>query len=523
MKKMLLFLITFMFIVVFPFCVFADDDDEDVFQLLVFKYNETSKKYETTDSYSFDKTSNTFNATEAGKYIVLNKGDYDYDNANLSKDGKKGTANWEELNIGKSSEGMDLPIVYEFEADESCTIGKGVGNGSYYGENNSSAGGTAEDNPTDVFQETIAELNLAVGDFFNKLIGEVVGQKITIQSLVFNDVKSLDANFFSSSQGGSIVHKTVKKQINTWYPVFQEIAAAFYLTGLLVVGLKILLSESSLSRASMKEVATHWITGLAILFFFNVIMKYAFDINEAFVKALKEEFAINGKYTGTYIADPDEYNREAFEFRSPEYRSKYTGILAFGGEELNDAYVKRLGEYRSTGDMMRIMRAYAGATKRLIFVIIWFVLLFQLIILLFKYYKRYFTIAFLIIVFPFTTISYLLDSLKGRRPEAFRMWCVEYFVNVFTQAIHAIIYSIISSVCIKQVVEELNGGTLNWIIIIVAINFLFQGEKIIRKIMGVDGAKSAKPIEDSARAGRAGMGKARQNMGRALGIFTGKG
>ena len=130
-------------------------------------------------------------------------------------------------------------------------------------------------------------------------------------------------------------------------------------------------------------------------------------------------------------------------------------------------------------------------------------------------------IALLIIIFPFTTISYLLDTIKGRRPEAFRLWCVEFFINVFTQSIHAIIYSIITSVCVNQVVKELKGGTMNWVIIIVAINFLFQGEKIIRKIMGVDGAKSAGAIQDTIKSGREGMRNAGRNFGRVTSIFVG--
>ena len=130
-------------------------------------------------------------------------------------------------------------------------------------------------------------------------------------------------------------------------------------------------------------------------------------------------------------------------------------------------------------------------------------------------------IALLVIIFPFTTIWYLIDKIKGRSPEAFRVWCVEFFVNVFTQSIHAIIYSIIASVCINQVAKELSSDTMNWIIIIVAINFLFQGEKIVRKLMGADGAKSAAAIGESAGAGKAGFGRARANFKKFFGMFKG--
>ena len=98
----------------------------------------------------------------------------------------------------------------------------------------------------------------------------------------------------------------------------------------------------------------------------------------------------------------------------------------------------------------------------------------------------------------------------------------EFFVNVFTQTIHAIIYAIIAAVCIDRVKEELQTGkgeSMNWLIVIIAINFIFQGEKIVRKVLGVDGAQSATGISDTAKRGRKGRKDAAKAGGNMVKAF----
>lgn len=369
-----------------------------------------------------------------------------------------------------------------------------------------------------IWQATVAELNLAIGDFIENLITKVVGQKITIQNLIFNEVDAVNANFFDSTVKGTPVHKIIRDAVNNWYGAFQALAVTFYTAAVLVVGIKILLSDSVLSSANWKDVSIKWVTGLVLLFTFKYIMRYSFDINEMFIKMIRDNFTSKGYATGTNVGDKGEFDDVVYEFRSPEYRSKYSGVLSYGGEELNQAYVKKLTDYGNTADMMRIMRAYAGVTKRIIFVIIWFILLFQLILLLVKYYKRYFVLALLITMFPLVMIQYLIDLIKGQNSRGFSAWMREFFVNVFTQTIHAIIYAIIAAVCIDRVKEELQTGrgeSMNWLIVIIAINFIFQGEKVVRKVLGVDGAQSATGMSETAKRGRQGR-KSATSAGKQL-------
>ena len=369
--------------------------------------------------------------------------------------------------------------------------------------------------------QTIVDLNLVLGDFFINLVNNIVGEEITIQSLIFNEVEAVDANFFSARITENSMHKVVKDAVNRWYSFFMTLAITIYVGCFLLVGIKSMISESVFSKAKMKDLVMKWLTGITILFVFPYVMKYAFKVNDAIIGMIDQGFTIGKGVSGTYIGGVDEFTVEEVEFRSPQYVSKYTGILTYGGELLNKAYLRRVNDFTNNLDMMRIMRAYAGITGRIIFVIIWFVLLFQLITLLVKYYKRYFIIAVLITIFPLVMIYYLLGLLKGKNSPAFSAWCKEFFVNVFLQAMHAIIYAIIAAVCLDRVKEELatgKGTTLNWLIIVVAINFLFQGEKIVRKILGGE-ASTAAAIGDSAKRGRAGMKSGMGQAKRVGGLF----
>lgn len=70
----------------------------------------------------------------------------------------------------------------------------------------------------------------------------------------------------------------------------------------------------------------------------------------------------------------------------------------------------------------------------------------------------------------------------------------EFIVNVFVQLFHAIVYVLVVN---AGVTAYLSAG--NWIFMILSIMFLFQGEKIIRNIFGLN--STASTIGDLAAAG----------------------
>ena len=83
------------------------------------------------------------------------------------------------------------------------------------------------------------------------------------------------------------------------------------------------------------------------------------------------------------------------------------------------AYFKQLQKYKQRGDLMRIMRSFAGITGKFIYVILWFIMLFQMLVLLYMYIKRYLMIAFLMMIFPLAVAEYLLGTVRPRQRWSF--------------------------------------------------------------------------------------------------------
>lgn len=347
-------------------------------------------------------------------------------------------------------------------------------------------------------QQAFSNLALMIGDFMTDLLNVILGEKISIQSIVFNDVTALDANFFNKETVAlNETTEVIRDQVNYWYSFFTGLAIVVYLVVLLVIGIKIALGSTSPGALEkVKELAVKWLVGVLLLFFFpNVVVKYAFELNEAIIEMIKAGCSDKtnngntGEDVGTYIGTSEgEWATEAIEFRSPEYVSRFTGKASYGDEQMNLVYKKSLASYQASADLARVMRAYAGITKSFIYVIIWFILFGQLIVLTIKYYKRYFMIAILIIVFPLVTIYYIVEIARGKNGQVFSSWSKEMFVNIFVQSVHAIIYAIITSVSVTQVQIDIKTGadSMNWLLIIVAINFMSEGEKILRKLLGFD-------------------------------------
>jgi hypothetical protein len=294
------------------------------------------------------------------------------------------------------------------------------------------------------------------------------------------------------------------------------------LIALIVVGIRMMLLSTAEKNAQAKEVAIKWIMGIVILFFFPFVMKYAFIINDALVNMIADGLG-SRTIAGGSVGNRDDYSMIDIEFRSPVYVSKYTGVLQYGGKEVNDIYFAKLSQYQERNDVMRIMRAYAGITLRLVYVALWYIMLIQLMVLLIKYYKRYFIIALMITIFPIVIAYYVIELVQGKKSSVFSNWSKEFFLNIFMQTVHAITYGIIAGVAIQKIAEDMQSGASigNWILMIVAVTFLFRGEDIVRKIFGADKAGTVGSALGTAATIKSGQKKVNSRVKKIGGQFKG--
>lgn len=332
-----------------------------------------------------------------------------------------------------------------------------------------------------VFENVISSFLLSMGDYAHDYLTQLFREEITIDKIVFNDVTLLNANFFTNSArpSGSDASQVVRKVINKWYETFRVIALLVCVVGLVVAGIKIMLGTPE-GKASAKDILKKVVLAIMLAYFFPFVMKMGFDINEAVITLVR-----NGIISGTSINNSYALKQvselkldEELEFRSPIYVSNSSLKLNAGSDEATEYFMSKLQSYQKNNDIMRIMRAYAGVTLRFMFVVIWYLLLIQTYFMVYTYLKRYVTIAFLLCIYPLTIIGYVVGGLLGRSKTAFNEWCSRFFGNVFMQTIHAITYGVISSILIDQIRNGLPNN-VNWILMLVAVSFLFTGEKIL--------------------------------------------
>lgn len=149
----------------------------------------------------------------------------------------------------------------------------------------------------------------------------------------------------------------------------------------------------------------------------------------------------------------------------------------------------------SDADLMGMMRTRAGKTGKFIYVLVWLMLIFQVILLLILYYKRLFMIAILVSVFPLVTIAYAFEKTKGAKGTVFKNWIQEYLINVFIQALHAILY--VTIVELGYTVFLADGD--NWLLFAIATWAMISAEPIFKNLIGLKGQATLKGLGDYAK------------------------
>lgn len=185
----------------------------------------------------------------------------------------------------------------------------------------------------------------------------------------------------------------------------------------------------------------------------------------------------------------------AYELQSlyRDYSEAYEKSLKIAGDI--DKVEQTIAIVEKNMDLMGTMRTRAGKTHRFVFVLVWFVLIFQLILLLVLYYKRLLTIAVLIVVFPLVMLFYAIEKLMGvEKPKVLRSWITEYMVNVFIQSVHALLYIIL----IDTGLAIYEADADNWLFFVFAVTAIFPMESIIKSIMGMK-ASTVKDLKESAK------------------------
>lgn len=347
----------------------------------------------------------------------------------------------------------------------------------------------------------------------NNIMGAIDGNKnmtVSIDSIVFDNYPLTQLSLFTKNlDAGEKQNDFILMfvdLINNWYGKFMLIAIVVYLAILLYMGIRIVLNSTAAKQAMYKEVFMQWVTGLIILFTFPTVIRYAIKINTGFVDMIEK--AVIESNDGNVSTDTSVVIGEHV---APDENSQITNE----NEVSEESHNAELNPFDNADKgYMAVMARRAHNTKRIAYAFVYLIMSFQLMLMAAMYYKRLFMVAFLLVLFPLVMVAHVLEKVANvKTGGAFGKWTKEILINIFIQSIHAIIYSFAVSTSLQA-----GENSSDWILMIVGVTFLFNGEEILKKILGQGSemtpsfAKSAAKTVATVGVAKAAVGKVADNV-----------
>ena len=310
----------------------------------------------------------------------------------------------------------------------------------------------------------------------------VTPDKIFSNKIPLLDVNIINPNtYYTTDDNGNEVEvknspvNILQKTISSWYSILRNIATVAFLSVLVYIGIRIIISSVASEKAKYKQMLMDWIVGLCLLFSMHYIMSFLLfatekitdllDINNSEIIIENEDIDIMGKYNGSNAKVVDlvkYYNRDKDDnvMNSLCWRTDMAGYIRYLAQS----------NIKST-----------SVTTKMGLSVLYITLVIYTYIFMFQYLKRLLIIIFLTLISPFVALAYPLDKIGDGKAQAFNMWFKEYLINLLIQPMHLILYTVLVGSAIEL-------ATDHPLYAIVVFGFMLQAEKLIKKMFKLDRA-----------------------------------
>lgn len=222
----------------------------------------------------------------------------------------------------------------------------------------------------------------------------------TIENLVFNRVKILDANFFRDNENTAGINQKIKDNVATWHFIMKGFATVLLLLVIIYLAIKLIIASISSNpgpRAKAKLMMTDVVKALAIALLVHIyigIMLYGSDIIVQILDSVRKGMVDNS-------------------------------VLNFEKVIIYD-YLDPAGLF--------------GSGRYLINMISYVLLVIIQVKFLIVFTQRFLTIAFLTIISPLIAVTYPVDMEKDGKSQIFSKWSNEISKAIFLMPFYAAIY-----------------------------------------------------------------------------------
>lgn len=248
-------------------------------------------------------------------------------------------------------------------------------------------------------------------------------------------------------EGSGYLYTTfiLRPVIASWYKALRRIALVGLLSVLLYIGIKIVLSSTSAKdKAKYKNMLKDWLMALCLLFVLHYLMAFIIMVTDKII----DMFTISS--------------------------------IGKKGEDIFLSTIRtKIANEDNWGDA-------------LVEVIMYMVLAIYTVIFTIQYLRRTIYIAFLTTIAPLICFTYPLDKIKDNKAQAFDKWLKDYVFFSLLPIVHLLAYNLL----IGSAIDLQNDG--NWLYALVAMGFLTQAEKLIKKMFGFEKSKSMGAITAGA-------------------------
>ena len=315
------------------------------------------------------------------------------------------------------------------------------------------------------------------------------------EAIFSNNIAALDVNFLNPNKYKAVSEEDsakkaakssatgLRKVISDWYISFRNIAIVGLLSVLIYLGIRIVISSTAGDKAKYKENLQNWLVALCLVFFIHFIMSGLLMLTDKFNDLFDES-----ANSGIVIKSVKPKGGEV------KFNTNLIGFIRFNAQS-------------------------ASSYDALAYTILYMILIFYTCTFTIVYFKRFFYMAFLTMIAPLVALTYPIDKYGDGKAQAFNSWFKEYIMHLILQPVHLILYVSLVSSSMDLVKNNLLYG-------IIAIGFLTQAEKLIKKIFNLDGAKTTSDFGSFA-SGAIAMGGAKKVAsliaGKAAKGATGKG
>ena len=294
--------------------------------------------------------------------------------------------------------------------------------------------------------------------FVDKLYGvsstSYAGERVTVESILFNKLPLTDANFFNFETAGgyAIVDENgnaiswlynIRKNLALVYVIFRNFSIAAMLFVLLYIAIRMALSNIATRKAKYSQMLVSWFTGLCIIIFIHFFMYMVLYVNDILVNI----------FMGQNTAAAAE-------------------ILGNGAESLTLYDAIRTKAYS-----WNFFDGLAG-------LIMYIVMVYYLLRFLGIYIKRMVSIYVLALFGSVVGVKYAIEkSSGGKSKNTLMKWMKDFIFNVLLQTIHCLIYVVFMSIAVKAALTSAGGI----IVAILVFQFILKADGIFMKIFNIKG------------------------------------